>query len=94
VVRGTGETIGAIKRMTGAHVAMAEMMGGPRIVRTELPDGVRLLVTARDGGKTAGAARIRGLGFIGLMASGDHHQMHHLMLARGEAMADHGHPPQ
>lgn len=90
VVRGTGETIGAIKRLTGAHVSMVEMMGGPRIARTELPDGVRLLVTARDGNLEAGAARIRGLGFIGLMASGDHHQMHHLMLARGEAMADHG----
>ena len=91
VVRGSGETVGAIKRMTGAHVAMVEMMGGPRIVRTELPDGVRLIVTARDGDARSGAARIRGLGFIGLMASGDHHPMHHLMLARGEAMADHGH---
>lgn len=96
VVRGSGETIGAIKRMTGAHVAMVEMMGGPRIVRTELPDGVRLVVTARAsdaraGDASAAAARIRGLGFIGLMASGDHHSMHHLMLARGEAMADHGH---
>lgn len=91
VVRGTGETIAAIKRMTGAHVAMVAMMGGPRIVRTERPDGVTLVVTVRDGDRDAGAARIRGLGFIGLMASGDHHQMHHLMLARGEAMADHGH---
>lgn len=90
VVRGTGEVIGAIKRLTGAHVAMVEMMGGPRVVRTVLPDGVRLVVTAREGDPAAGAARIRGLGFIGLMASGDHHQMHHLMLARGEAMADHG----
>lgn len=90
-VRGTGETVGAIKRMTGAHVAMVEMMGGPRISRTELPDGVKLVVTVRDGDREAGAARIRGLGFIGLMASGDHHTMHHLMLARGEAMADHGH---
>jgi hypothetical protein len=90
VVRGTGEVIGAIKRLTGAHVAMVAMMGGPRVARTVLPDGVRLVVTARDGDAAAGAARIRGLGFIGLMASGDHHQMHHLMLARGEAMADHG----
>jgi hypothetical protein len=90
VVRGTGETIAAIKRMTGAHVAMVELMGGPRIVRTELPDGVRLVVSARSGDLETGAARIRGLGFIGMMANGDHHQMHHLMLARGEAMADHG----
>lgn len=90
-VRGTGETIGAIKRMTGAHVSMVELTGGPRIVRTELPDGARLVVTVRDGDRQAGAARIRGLGFIGLLATGDHHAMHHLMLARGEAMADHGH---
>jgi hypothetical protein len=90
VVRGTGETIAAIKRMTGAHVAMVELMGGPRIARTELADGVRLVVTARDSALPAAVARIRALGFIGLMASGDHHQMHHLMLARGEAMADHG----
>lgn len=91
IVRGTGETVGAIKRMTGAHVAMVDMMGGPRIVRSELADGVKLTVTARDGDREAAARRIRGLGFIGLMASGDHHTMHHLMLARGEAMADHGH---
>jgi hypothetical protein len=90
-VRGTGEAIGAIKRMTAAHVSMVEMTGGPRIARTELADGVRLVVTARDGNVEAAAARIRGLGFIGLMASGDHHTMHHLMLARGESMADHGH---
>lgn len=91
-VRGTGETVGAIKRMTGAHVSMVEMTGGPRIVRTELADGVRLVVTVRDGDARTGEARIRGLGFIGLMTSGDHHTMHHLMLARGEAMADHGNP--
>lgn len=90
VVRGTGETVGAIKRMTGAHVSMMAMLDGPRVERTELPDGVRLVVTARDGDKGMSAARIRGLGFIGFMASGDHHQMHHLMMARGEAMADHG----
>lgn len=90
IVRGTGETIGAIKRMTAAHVSMMAMMDGPRVERTELPDGVRLVVTARSGDRTAAAARIRGLGFIGFMASGDHHQMHHLMMARGEAMPDHG----
>jgi hypothetical protein len=89
-VRGTGETVGAIKRMTGAHVSMVEMTGGPRLARTELADGVRLVVTVRDGDVRSGEARIRALGFIGLMTVGDHHSMHHLMLARGEAMADHG----
>lgn len=83
VVRGTGEAIGAIKRMTAAHVSMVEMTGGPRIARTELPDGVRLVVTTRDATDANAVARIRGLGFIGLMASGDHHQPHHLMMAKG-----------
>jgi hypothetical protein len=60
-------------------------------VRTELPDGVRLIVTAADPGDAAAVAKLRGLGFIGLMVSGDHHPAHHLALARGDRMADHGH---
>jgi len=91
VVRGTGETIAAIKRMTGAHVTMVMNNGGPRVVRTELPDGVRLLVTAVDTSDAGAVARVRALGFIGLMATGDHHAAHHLALARGDRMADHGH---
>ena len=46
-----------------------------------LPDGVRLTVTATAAKETA---HIRGLGFIGLMASGAHHQPHHLAMAKGE----------
>lgn len=91
LVRGTGETIAAIKRMTAAHVTMLTNGGGPRVVRTELPTGVRLIVTAADPSDAAAVAKLRGLGFIGLMVSGDHHPAHHMALARGEAMADHGH---
>jgi hypothetical protein len=91
LVRGTGETIAAIKRMTGAHVTMVMTSGGPRVVRTVLPDGIRLVVTAADPADTAAVAKIRGLGFIGLMATGDHHAAHHMAVARGDAMADHGH---
>jgi hypothetical protein len=91
VVRGTGETVAAIKRMTGAHVTMLANSSGPRVVRTELADGVRLLVTAADTSDAGAVARVRALGFIGLMATGDHHAAHHLALARGDRMADHGH---
>lgn len=90
VVRGSGETIGAIKRMTAAHLQMVEMEDGPRVVRTELPDGVRLAVSARNAGSPREVARIRGLGFIGLMTSGDHHQTHHLLMAKGQGV-HHGH---
>ncbi|WP_310569550.1 hypothetical protein [Gemmatimonas sp.] len=91
LVRGTGDAIAAIKRMTGAHAALVMNGGGPRVVRTELPDGVRLVVTAADTSDAAAVAKLRGLGFIGLMATGDHHAAHHIALARGAAMADHGH---
>lgn len=91
VVRSTGETVAAIKRMTGAHVTMVMNDGGPRVVRTELPDGVRLVVTAADTSDAASVAKLRGLGFIGLMVAGDHHAAHHMALARGDKMAEHGH---
>jgi hypothetical protein len=90
-VRASGDAIGAIKRMTAAHVAMVMSSGGPRVVRTELPDGVRVVVTAVDPADMQAVARIRALGFIGLMVAGDHHAAHHLALARGDAMAGHGH---
>ena len=31
------------------------------------------------------AAKLRGLGFFGVLTLGMHHQMHHLMLARGKS---------
>ncbi len=90
-VRGTGATITAIQRMTRAHATMVAADNGPKLARVVLPDGARLTVTATDAADAPAIARIRALGFIGLMASGDHHQAHHIMLARGDAMADHGH---
>ena len=90
-VRGTGATIAAIQRMTRAHANVVAAQSGPKLVRVELPDGARLTVTAPNASDTKAIAHIRALGFIGLMASGDHHPAHHIMLARGDAMADHGH---
>lgn len=90
-VRGSGETIAAIQRMTRAHVAMAESDDRLTIVRTQLPDGARLTVTSRTPNDAKSIAHIRALGFIGLMVAGDHHPAHHLMLAQGAAMTDHGH---
>ena len=42
-----------------------------------------MTVTAADANQVQ---RIRGLGFIGIMVSGAHHQAHHLAMARGERM--------
>jgi hypothetical protein len=48
-------------------------------------------VTARDAEDAKAVARVRGLGFIGLLTLGAHHQPHHLAMARGRAMPGHGH---
>jgi len=46
----------------------------------EIDDGATLTVIA----PAKDAARLRGLGFIGVLTQGMHHQMHHLMIAKGE----------
>jgi hypothetical protein len=46
-----------------------------------LSNGVLLTVTSSDPQQVQ---HIRGLGFIGFMASGSHHQAHHLAMAKGE----------
>ena len=80
-VTGGGRMLDAIRRMIPAHARELDAM--PRWdARTEpLPDGVRLTVSSAEPGDVA---RIRGLGFIGLLVSGSHHQPHHLMMARGQ----------
>ena len=60
--------------------------------RTErIPGGLRLTVVAKNPDDARTVARIRGLGFIGLLVQGAHRQPHHLAMARGDAIAGHGH---
>jgi hypothetical protein len=56
-----------------------------------IPGGVRLTVVAKRPDDTKLLARIRALGFAGLVTQGAHHQPHHLAMARGEALGGHGH---
>jgi hypothetical protein len=88
VVTGAGRTSDAIQRMVPAHAQEVTQSGlNGWTARTEkLDGGVRLTVTAADAKE---AARIRGLGFIGVMASGSHHQAHHLAMAKGELAHNH-----
>jgi hypothetical protein len=80
-VTGEGRTLDAIQRMVPAHAREIDGRDGWRASTGELPDGVKLTVTSADPRQ---AAAIRGLGFIGVMATGSHHQAHHLAMARGE----------
>ncbi|MGM0631612.1 MAG: hypothetical protein ACQETO_00400 [Pseudomonadota bacterium] len=79
-VYGEGETIGAIQRMVGAHAGQISTDTDWMATTEERPDGVELTVITDE---DSDVARIRGLGFAGFMALGDHHQPHHLMMATG-----------
>ncbi|HTE44797.1 MAG TPA: hypothetical protein VK636_06100, partial [Gemmatimonadaceae bacterium] len=83
-ITGTGPTIAAIRRMTVNHAAMLEQGDEYHASARQIPNGVRLAVTAKSEGDAPTIARIRGLGFAGIMTEGDHHAPHHLAIARGE----------
>src|SRR6266851_7806825 len=80
-VTGSGRTLTAIRRMVTAQAKELDRTRGWTATAEQLPDGVLLTVTATAPKE---AAHIRGLGFIGLLASGSHHQRHHLAIAMGE----------
>lgn len=81
----------AIRRMVPAHAPMLERAGPWRATVTPVEGGVQFSVIASDPADTATQARIRGLGFIGLMVQGAHHTEHHLLIARGAGDAAHRH---
>jgi hypothetical protein len=85
-VTGEGRTLAAIQRMVPTHARMLNQMNGWSAKTKLLPNGVLLTVTSRDPKEVE---HIRGLGFIGLMVSGSHHQMHHLAMAKGEMVHSH-----
>ena len=85
-VTGDGRVTESIRMMLRNHSTMLVKEGPYRATVTDIPGGVRRVVTASDPGDATTVARIRGLGFGGLLTLGDHHTPHHLALARGEPM--------
>ena len=86
-VTGTGRTLLAIRRMAVSHTTMLDQSPEYHATAREIPGGARITVTGKDTTDAGLVARIRGLGFAGIMTEGDHHARHHLALARGDAMA-------
>ena len=82
-ISGQGKTLDAVQEMVIAHASTINGYNGWSVIAELTSQGATLTATSGDEGE---AAHIRGLGFFGLMASGSHHQMHHLSLARGESM--------
>ena len=83
-VTGVGRTTDAIRRMTINHSSMLDQGEEYHASAKEIPGGARLTVTAKNLGDGKVIARIRGLGFAGIMTEGSHHASHHIALARGE----------
>jgi hypothetical protein len=90
-VTGSARTAAAIRRMVRNHGAQLEASSPFRTQVSDIAGGVRFTVTAKDGADARTVARIRGLGFIGLMVQGDHHMPHHIAMARGESIGGHQH---
>lgn len=80
VVTGAGPVRDSIRRMVLAHAATMDGAGGWRMSAAATDDGASLtvIVPPQD------ATKLRALGFIGVLTRGMHHQMHHLMIAKGE----------
>ena len=77
---GAGAVRDSIRRMLAAHAATMNGADGWRYEAAEIENGAALTVHA----PAADRAKLKGLGLFGVLTLGMHHQMHHLMLARGQ----------
>ena len=88
---GSGRTERAIRAMVLPHAAELDRMPELSARAEAIPGGARLTVTAREPEDAKAVARLRGLGFIGLLTLGSHHGPHHLAMAKGESLPGHSH---
>jgi len=86
-VTGAGRTAQSIRAMLVPHAMELDRMPAWSAKTEPLGDGVRLTVIARDPADASTVAKIRGLGFAGLLVQGGHHGSHHLAMAKGELPA-------
>lgn len=80
-VTGEGRTLAAIQNMVPAHAKELTKMDGWSLEGTRVENGAILNIKADT---TDIMTKIKGLGFYGLMATGAHHQQHHLAIAEGD----------
>jgi len=80
VIGGPAAAVEAARQMVPAHAAMVSRGRGWKVDVEDRGEELRVLWTSAD---PARIPELRGLGFFGLMAEGDHHRPHHLMIATG-----------
>ncbi len=71
----------ALKRAMSAHPSMLESETGWKM--TASYQGTKTLLRIETG-QANETARLRALGYIGIMALGNHHQVHHWLMASGQ----------
>lgn len=76
---GEENVLPSIQRMVLAHAGVMEGVGNWVYKASELPNGASLIVRVPE----ADMAKLKALGFYGVLASGMHHQTHHWMMATG-----------
>ncbi|WP_306259209.1 hypothetical protein [Pararhizobium sp. IMCC21322] len=84
-IRGEGKTLRAIQAMVPAHASELDKMARWAVSARTTDDGALLIVTPEN---KDDLEMVSALGFFGLMATGAHHQPHHLAMAKGTL---HGH---
>lgn len=83
----TKDAYGSLQRMFAAHPAILKQESGWQMDVVENRNkSFTVRVTTENASEVA---QIRGLGYIGVIAYGQHHQQHHWMMATG--MHPHGH---
>lgn len=86
-VTGAPDVVASLRRMARAHTPMLDGLPEYVAASEDTPRGARMTVRAENEADARVAAKIRGLGFIGLLTLGAHHAPHHLALASGTGAA-------
>jgi hypothetical protein len=81
VVTGTGAVHDSVRRMVAAHAATMNGVDGWTFESAEIDGGATLTVHV----PVKDLPKLRGLGFLGVLTHGMHHQEHHMMIARGNS---------
>ena len=79
-ITGVGPVVGSIQRMVAGHSMTMAGADGWQYRSSKTDKGAVLEVLSPD---PRDVAKIRGLGFAGIMARGSHHQLHHYGIVTG-----------
>ena len=82
------EAAGSLDRLFAAHPAILKQESGWDMEAKKIKGGYTAQVTSSN---AEDVAKIRGLGYIGIVALGAHHQLHHWQMATGINPHQHHH---